>query len=291
MTAPVVTSVGVRGRLGGWLAAAPLLVWLALGVAVVGCRKLPGEAAAREAATANRVMSAGEVLKVRRSQLAIVEVTWKESTSILTGWRRRVRKGIGAIVSSDGQRALVLVSRRVVDPAYGRRGSIRTRDVVFRVSTPPERSAGRHRRACLVAVYMNAEDMALLRMGSPTGERFVMPVAGRGTMLAGDPITVVGPPGARGFAISTGAINNLWDNTRTGGRTLQISVAAGPASTAGIVFSHKGARLAGVLRSADPARAKSGVVFAVPAHLLCHGDYWDYLMEEGPTRRLLGMIH
>jgi hypothetical protein len=272
-------------------------LWLAATGAVLlalsaGCQKRTEEAAAAAATPppANAVMSSGDILKTYRANLAVVEVSWEEPSPILVSWRAQSRVGPGVVVACDGQRALVLTSRSLVDPGFGPDGVARKRNVFFRVSTPSQRSANQSESARLVAVFMNGGDLALLRIGATTREPFGLSILTRGALRAGDAVTVVGPPAELGFALSTGAVSNFWENNQTGVDALQISISSGPASTAGVVFAHQGGRLVGIVGRNAGASSTRGTVAVVPAELLRQTDFWDYLIEEGPTRKMLGMI-
>jgi hypothetical protein len=256
-----------------------------------GCEKRPDEAvAAARPPAENAVMSSGDILKTYRPNLAVIEVSWEEPSPLLVGWRSQGRVGTGVIVACDGRRAIVLTSRCLVDPGFGPNASARRRNVAFRVSTPGQRSVNQSESARLVAVFMNGGDLALLRIGAPTREPFIVPILPRGSLRAGDAVTVVGPPAEQGFTLSTGAVSNFWENSQTAADTLQISISSGPAATAGVVFAHQGGRLVGIVGGNARPSATPGAAAVVPAELLRRTDFWDYLMEEGPTRELLGLL-
>lgn len=278
-----------RGKVE-WRGLVLTALFLAVTVGSIGCEKLNDKASANEPVPAGREFSATEILSTYRDRLVVIQIKWDESTSLWRRWRRRTKQATGVIVASDAQRALVLTSRRAVDPKYGRGRSIRTRGVTFGVAVPGQHANMQVAHARLVAVFMNDADLALLRIGAPSSPVSAVAVARPGTLRAGDRVTVVGPPAERGFAVSIGTVNNFWRDRKTGGDSLQVSVTAGPAASAGLVFADRGAKLAGVLAGASSGSQATPTVLATPAELLCQRECWDYLIEEGPTRHLLGMI-
>ncbi|NQU75067.1 MAG: hypothetical protein HQ546_01990, partial [Planctomycetes bacterium] len=182
-----------------WLAILPVVFWVVMTAA--GCDKIsPKAAAARRLVPGDREVSPEELVEIHRRCLVVVETNWSESSSLLAGRRRQGREGVGVIIASDGRSALVLTSRRMVDPRYDRQGSHRIRDVMFRVSTSAEWSSGRAADARLVAVFMNGADMALLHIGALTREPFAIPVAYPAALQAGDAVTVVGPSRGQGLS-------------------------------------------------------------------------------------------
>lgn len=264
-----------------------LLAAVVLGLA--GCQDNSAGSGGSAQGDANATLSPSDVLKANRQHLAIIETTWEESASALGGWKRQGAMNPGVFVASDGQQALVLTSRRAVDPRFGRE-EVRTRNSMFRVSTPGQRTAGQTAHARLVAVFMNNEDLALLRVSAPRPEAFAVGLGQFADLRAGQKVTIVGLPTGQGFALSEAIISNLWQDGQTGGKTLQLTLADGSPAPAGAVFNNVGGRLVGMIRGQGDSPAGPAVGFAVPADYLSDERYWDYLMEETVTRRLLSAL-
>ena len=281
-----------RGFLRGaaWCSLAGMLIAGLLGLGLAGCKKSTANASiSPNGPEVADNASAGQVLQAYRPFLVVVDTSWQESTSLLAGWQPRGQAGTGIIVASDGQQALVLTSRRAVDPRFGRADPPRMQNVSFRVANPAQRTAGQYAYARLVAVYMNQGNLALLRMTSAAPEPFTVPLANAAALRAGEKVYVIGLPAAQGFAISEGIINNFWQDNGSNGRTIQISVPLTPPNAVGPVLTQKTGKLAGMMCGLE-ATGSPMVGTATPADRLTNPNYWDYLFDETPTRKLLEML-
>jgi len=270
-----------------------LVLALALvGVAMGGCRRVStARARGGDELPADQMASASQVIRAHRARLAVVQTTWEEKSSLVGRWSPKGLEGTGLIVASDGRTALVLTSRHMVDPRFGRDPAIRTRGVLFgvRVGGPGQRATLKDGR--LVAVYIHDADLALLRIGAPSSTPFTVPVAAADTLRAGDEVIVVGPPSAGGFVQAAGVLESFWDDTRLGSGAMQIRITDGRSATAGLVFTRRGGRLAGVLRGQREAPpGKQGDLLAVPADAIRRVDFWSHVLDEGNTRQLLARI-
>jgi hypothetical protein len=172
----------------------------------------------------------------------------------------------------------------LVDPPFDSQGPRSARDIVFQVFRPGQGTTGQFLYGRLVAVYMNAVDLALLRIDAPSPQRSSMTIAPCGQLRTGETVTLVGRPSGQGFLLSTALVNNFWPDSRLAGQQLQLSISAGPMDTVGIVFA-QGGRLAGLLHSRQGA-----VVMANSISQITQGDNWEYLMDEGITRELLAAV-
>lgn len=262
---------------------------------LLGCDKLPGSASAsgKKGDGAGKVLpptSTGDILKTYRPFLAVIETSWEEAPTALGGYKNRGVLGTGIMVSSDGRSALVLTNRRMIDPRYKRNDLARTRNVVFRVATPGQKTAGQYQYARLVAVHMNGDDLALLRIAAPSENPFTLPLGDTSATRAGDKVTIIGRPAGEGFAVHEGLVSNFWQDSAVGGKSLQISMTIGPDSTTGPVFSHKSGKLVGIMRGEMDTVGSPAMGVATPADHLRKADFWDYLMEEVPTRELLAAL-
>jgi len=248
-------------------------------VSATGCDKLGRAAAATTAAP----MSAGEVLVAFRPHLVTIQTQWQTGGTVLTARRPQSRAGVGVIVAADGERALILTTRRLVDPGYGPSPSAGAREVTFRVWTDANRRREKGVNARLVAVFMNEEDLALLRIPAADIPAITIPIARAGQLPIGESVTLISQSG-RGVALGNGLISERQPNNRTGGHRIGISVDAGSAPAGAVVISRQGGRLAAIVQTRQPGGA---VVQAVSADLLCHPRRWDCLIDARTTRRLL----
>ena len=259
-------------------------------VALAGCEKPGKAAAASRRRSTGRTMSTGGVLDACRPYLVTIRTEWDAADSVLGRRGSHVREGAGFIVAADGQRALILTTRSLVDPGYAASESSRRRDVAFRVWPDGQRGSREGVHARLVAVFMNNEDLALLRIPAQIGSAIAVPLVRAGRLAVGNRVTLVAAAPGRDFALGTGLISDLRPDNRTGGQTLHISVDAGSSPAGAVVLTERGGRLAGIVRGRRTDKDGGIVVHAVSADLLRHAQRWDYLIEERPTRRLLNAL-
>lgn len=217
------------------------------------------------------------------SQLVAIRTSW-EDAAFLGARGRRQLEGPGIILVSDGHRALVLASRRLVDPPYDTQGPRSVNNVAFQVFRPGQGTTGEFLYGRLVAVYMNSADLALLRIDAPSPQRLITAMAQPSQLRTGETVTLVGRPSDKGFLLSTALVNNLWPDGRLAGQQLQLSISTGPVDTLGIVLC-QGGKLVGLLHN-----RQGSVVMANSTGQVGKPDYWEYLMDEGPTRELLELV-
>jgi hypothetical protein len=212
-----------------------------------------------------------------------IRTSW-DDTSLISTRSRRQLDGPGVILINDGHFALVLASRRLVDPPYDSQGPRSARSITFQVFHPGQGSSGEFLYGHLVAVYMNAADLALVRVEALSPQRLSTRLMPPSQLRAGQAVTLIGRPSDKGFSLSTGTVNNLWPDSRLAGQQLQLSITAGPIDTLGIALCPNG-RLAGLVHS-----RQGPVVMVNCAGQIANADCWEYLRDEGPTRELLGMM-
>ena len=268
------------GNSHGWIPAVRLLAICLVGLA--GCDKpspRPASAGQGEGGA-----SAAPALRADR-YLTGVRTSWSAPAALGLGTSRRHVDGSGAIIACDGHWALVLTSRRLVDPPYDPKGPGAVRDVVFQVYRPGQATPAQGLYGRLVAVYMNAADLALLRIEAPTPERFSMPILPPGQLRPGEPVTLVGRPAGQGFFLASGQVANLWPDPRLAGWGMHVDVSSGTPDTVGILLAQRGTCLAGLV-----CARRAGTVTALAAGGLTQADCWEYLMEETSTRQLLSMV-
>jgi hypothetical protein len=205
---------------------------------------------------------------------------------VLGRWRHRGRLTCGVYLVSDGREALILAPRRDVDPAFG--GQAHTRDVVFEVATPAQYAAGDSATARLVAVYINNQDLALLRAPSPSDQAFVTPVAPPGSLAAGDAAALLAVPA--GAALQTQRAEVIQPGA--GGSTdvltpIALQLPPGAQPRPAVAFTLSGARLIGVVRGALDRRTDPPIVTAAPASGVLRPLHWAHLIEQGRTEMLL----
>lgn len=272
--------LGPTGRLLLWVGA---VLWITLMFHLVGC----DESTASAGQPQPSARTAAQVASNASSQLVVIETTWRQKGSILAGWKDEGRLGTGAVIADNGGSALVLTSRRLVDPQYKNPRKGKIRDVCFKVRT---RGNGDIQYGRLVAVYMNGQDLALLRIGALPGPRQPLSLADDTVIRSGTPVVTIGPPMPEGFAVGEGEIYTAWRSTPAGALQFGLRPTDGPASTDGFVLARQTGQLLGVLRGYRQTAGNPDAVFAVAALALRTPDRWDYLTEESQTRDLLGRI-
>ncbi len=285
---PIAARKGVRfSQRLFWIA---LISALALGAG--GCRRLSEAGGGKgEQLEADQPATTEEVIEAYRACLAVVQATWEQRSGRFGGWTSYGSEGTGLVVSSDGRSALVLISRHVVDPRYEAVDPPRTRNVTFRVRVGPPAKGAPWTAGRLVAVYIHNADLALVRIPAPDRKPFEIPLGRGGDLAAGDEVLVVGHPTWQGLIRARGIINGIQDDPRLGLSTLRVKVSEGDSTTAGLVFTHRGGRLVGVIRAqADVNEPETGDLLVISTDMLRKREFWQYLINESETRRLLARL-
>lgn len=257
------------------------VVFLLLIASMIGCRDR-GNEPPRPAETPQ------QVLRQQRARMASIQTVWEQADGLLGAWETQGRISTGVYVASDGAETLVLVCRRDVDPGYQSRA--RTRDVVFRVSSADQYQAGQYSFARLVAVYANGQDLALLRVSSPTDRAFALPVARAETLAPAADLAVIAPPAGEDFQAGPAT---LVDAPAPGESLLQpihLTLAPGQRVRGGAVFTLGRVQFVGLIRGSLDLPTDPPVATAMPAEALVHEDNWSYLIDETRTRALLGRL-
>ncbi len=231
------------------------------------------------------VFSGKDIVASHARSLRRIETVWTESV-VLVDERERRRIGVGVIIASDSRQSLLLTSRRQIDPRYQRSGAVRTHDVTFRVSSPGTTGAPQYAR--LSAVFMSDGDMALLLLDAPAGgEAFAVPIAAADVLAQGAGVTLIGSGQGKSFSIADGKVHRRWAGAGASAELVDVKLAKGGGEGTGIIFTHRGAQLAGV---APEGPGTAGAVSAISASRLANPELWEHLRAEGDTRRLLAMI-
>jgi hypothetical protein len=224
--------------------------------------------------------SAADVIARSSSQLVAIRTSWAESR-LLGGRGRRQIEGPGVILVTDSRRALVLTSRRLVDPPYDPQGPRSVREVSFQVYRPGQGPGGQFLYGRLVAVFMNTADLALLLIDAPSRQRSTMPMLQPSQLRTGDQVTLVGRPSDGSFLLSTGLVKRSWSDGRVGGQQFQVGVSAGALDTMGVVL-HSSGRVAGLV-----CGRQGSLVTANSVGQITQQEFWEYLVDEAATRELL----
>ncbi len=233
-------------------------------------------------ASANPAGGAGSSGRNCPCQIVAVRTSWAE-TSLLGGRGRRQIEGPGVILANDGGRALVLTCRRLVDPPYDPQGPRNAREIAFGVYYPGQ--AGQFLHGRLVAVYMNAMDLALLRIDAVSPQRFAAPMVQPSQFRGSEPVMLYGRPCDGSFLISNGAVTSSSYDARLGGQHMCIGVTAGALDRMGVAVAGGSGRLIGLVSAQQGSREWVQCVYQAAQQ-----EYWEYLVDEAATRELLGMI-